>query len=103
MIRTPILEKVCAQGAQGEAIRAIATHPIGRIGEPEEVASMVAYLSCDEAGFLTGGACLVDGGRRRRGELPPDGPVAYGTVACACDKRRSRVINSAPSRLASHR
>ena len=69
MIRTPILDKVFAQGAQGEAIRdnAINVHPIGRIGEPEEVASMVAYLSSDEASFLTGGAYLVDGGATARG------------------------------------
>jgi len=69
MIRTPILEKVFAQGPQGEAIRAgaVATHPIGRIGEPEEVASLVAYLSSDEASFMTGGAYLVDGGATAKG------------------------------------
>jgi len=37
-------------------------HPIGRLGEPEEVASLVAYLASDEAGFLTGAGYLVDGG-----------------------------------------
>ena len=37
-------------------------HPIGRLGEPEEVAALVAYLASDEAGFLTGASYLVDGG-----------------------------------------
>ncbi|HEX6319890.1 MAG TPA: SDR family NAD(P)-dependent oxidoreductase [Burkholderiales bacterium] len=37
-------------------------HPIGRLGESAEVASMVAYLVSDEAGFLTGATYLVDGG-----------------------------------------
>jgi NAD(P)-dependent dehydrogenase (short-subunit alcohol dehydrogenase family) len=37
-------------------------HPIGRLGESAEVASMVSYLVSDEAGFLTGATYLVDGG-----------------------------------------
>jgi NAD(P)-dependent dehydrogenase (short-subunit alcohol dehydrogenase family) len=37
-------------------------HPIGRLGEAKEVASMVAYLVSDEAAFLTGATYLVDGG-----------------------------------------
>ena len=36
--------------------------PIGRFGTPEEVASMIAYLASDEAGFVTGQAIGVDGG-----------------------------------------
>lgn len=37
-------------------------HPIGRLGEAKEAASMVAYLASDEAAFLTGATYLVDGG-----------------------------------------
>lgn len=37
-------------------------HPVGRLGESEEVASLVAYVGSDEASFLTGAAYLVDGG-----------------------------------------
>lgn len=37
-------------------------HPLGRLGQPEEVASMIAYLASDEAAFLTGATYLVDGG-----------------------------------------
>ena len=37
-------------------------HPIGRLGESAEVASMVSYLVSDEASFLTGATYLVDGG-----------------------------------------
>lgn len=39
-----------------------ARQPIGRLGQPEEVASMVRYLASDEAAFITGAAFAIDGG-----------------------------------------
>jgi NAD(P)-dependent dehydrogenase (short-subunit alcohol dehydrogenase family) len=36
--------------------------PVGRIGEPHEVAGLVRFLSSDEAGFITGAVIPVDGG-----------------------------------------
>lgn len=42
--------------------RLAATQPIGRMGEPEEVANMAFFLASDQAAFLTGGDYLVDGG-----------------------------------------
>lgn len=41
---------------------AAAMHPVGRIGNVEEIAAAVLYLCCDEAGFTTGHALAVDGG-----------------------------------------
>ena len=39
----------------------IRLHPIGRIGEPEEVADAAVWLCSDEASFVTGHAMHVDG------------------------------------------
>ncbi len=39
-----------------------ARQPIGRLGQPQEIASMVRYLASDEAAFITGAAMAIDGG-----------------------------------------
>jgi meso-butanediol dehydrogenase/(S,S)-butanediol dehydrogenase/diacetyl reductase len=67
-VRTPILS-LAAHTYGGEGVseeqafaRFGAAHPIGRIGEPEEVAELVAYLASDKAGFITGSDFRIDGG-----------------------------------------
>jgi NAD(P)-dependent dehydrogenase (short-subunit alcohol dehydrogenase family) len=39
-----------------------ARQPMGRMGKPEEIASMVRYICSDEAEFMTGSALTIDGG-----------------------------------------
>jgi 3(or 17)beta-hydroxysteroid dehydrogenase len=41
---------------------ALSWHPIGRFGEPEDVAYGVLYLASDESNFLTGSELVIDGG-----------------------------------------
>jgi 2-keto-3-deoxy-L-fuconate dehydrogenase len=36
--------------------------PIGRLGKPEEIASLIRYVCSDEAGFMTGSLLPIDGG-----------------------------------------
>ncbi|WEF22904.1 SDR family oxidoreductase [Paracoccus sp. S3-43] len=43
-----------------------AQHPVGRIGDPQDVAGLVAYLAWDQAGFVTGQRFVVDGGMSAR-------------------------------------
>lgn len=45
-------------------------HPVGRTGLAEEVASLVAFLASEEAGFITGQIYTVDGGRMAKLSLP---------------------------------
>lgn len=59
--RTPFMEYVLKDPAA--AARIIAAHPIGRIGEPEEIANVIIFLLTDDASFMTGAVVSVDGGQ----------------------------------------
>jgi 3alpha(or 20beta)-hydroxysteroid dehydrogenase len=64
-IRTPMYDRYKYSGAdEPENIERdfAATHPMNRIGEPEEVARAVVFLASDEASFTTGCDFVVDGG-----------------------------------------
>ncbi|MFJ2686623.1 MULTISPECIES: SDR family oxidoreductase [unclassified Pseudomonas] len=48
-------------GSEGEA-RYLASVPMGRLGQPEEIASAIAFLLSEQSGFITGQTLFVDGG-----------------------------------------
>lgn len=66
-IRTPMVSQALeAPEFQTRYRSLIERHPIGRIGEPEEVAHAVKWLLSDEASFVNGAAIPVDGGYSAR-------------------------------------
>jgi 3-oxoacyl-[acyl-carrier protein] reductase len=58
LILTPTIEKI----ADKYKNMIVENTPMKRAGQPEEVANVVAFLSSDEASFMTGGAIEVSGG-----------------------------------------
>ena len=60
-------QQAAAQGRSAEALRAEVerAQPLGRIGRPEDVASLVTFLASERASFITGAAITVDGGASR--------------------------------------
>jgi len=64
IIETPMLERAIAAAPDPQAYAAVQAdgYPVGRIGRPEEVAAVVAFVASDEASFVSGDSWLVDGG-----------------------------------------
>jgi 3-oxoacyl-[acyl-carrier protein] reductase len=57
-VRTPVMD-----GIPADRLDAVRSHiPVGRFGEPEEVAALAAFLVSDEAGYITGATYDVNGG-----------------------------------------
>jgi 2-keto-3-deoxy-L-fuconate dehydrogenase len=65
-IHTPFVDGYLAQhypGREAEMMKVLSEYqPIGRMGQPDEVAHLALYLCSDEAAFVTGQAYPIDGG-----------------------------------------
>lgn len=73
-IRTPMLEQLFAETAAISGItpkeaeeQFLSRIPLGRFGEPNDIANMVLFLASDEAKFITGSQFVVDGGFQLNG------------------------------------
>ena len=60
-IATEMLDSVMADAEQRNRI--LSRTPLGRIGDPQEIAAIAAFLASDEASYITGQTIYADGGR----------------------------------------
>ncbi|MEK7270017.1 MAG: SDR family oxidoreductase [Planctomycetota bacterium] len=76
IIRTRLFEEAMGRSKNPAAAerRRIAMHPLGRLGEPEDVAAAVLFLASPEASFVTGSDLVVDGGLTARLYQDPENP-----------------------------
>lgn len=67
-IWTPLVEKFLAEQGDVEAGRRALDelHPVGHVGEPDDIAWGIVYLASDEARFVTGSELVIDGGYTAR-------------------------------------
>jgi NAD(P)-dependent dehydrogenase (short-subunit alcohol dehydrogenase family) len=63
LVRTPLSARITQNEASLKASEAL--HPLGRIGEPEDIASLAAWLMSPEQSWVTGQVIAVDGGLSR--------------------------------------
>ena len=59
-LRTKMVEAVPHDVMNGKILPQI---PMGRLGEPDEIAGLIAYLVSDDAGFMTGANIAINGGQ----------------------------------------
>ena len=62
IIETPMMDRFSGGTPEGRE-RVIAQEPIGRMGNPEEIAAAAMWLCSDAAAFMVGHAMVIDGGQ----------------------------------------
>ncbi len=60
-----------AKNPQAARADALARHPVGRMGTPEDIANMVSWLASDQAAYVSGASFTVDGGMTAASPLNP--------------------------------
>lgn len=72
-IVTEMAEDAFALAKDSESAKrdALARHPLGRLGTPDDIANLVAWLASSEAGFITGQCFTADGGMTAASPLRP--------------------------------
>ena len=102
-IATELAQKAVLGSAEAAA-RIMSRTPLRRLGQPDEVAAVCAFLASDAASYMTGEIVYVDGGRLALNytmpPLPPRPERHAGAAASRAGKRASRIgrwISAAPA------
>jgi NAD(P)-dependent dehydrogenase (short-subunit alcohol dehydrogenase family) len=67
------LDALDSEGRASAEAQMAALHPLGRVGRPDEVADVVAWLLGPTSGYVSGAVLPVDGGRAAQGRDPEEG------------------------------
>jgi len=59
-VETKLTEDLTSDHDRNEYVKSL--HPMGRLGQPYEIANAALFLSSDEASFITGASLTIDGG-----------------------------------------
>jgi NAD(P)-dependent dehydrogenase (short-subunit alcohol dehydrogenase family) len=70
-------------------------HPAGRVGRPEDVAALVAFLASDEAGFITGVNFVIDGGMTVKMIYLDDAVIADALSTLTGDREFAELVRRA--------
>lgn len=62
MIRTPMTDNLVETMGQESLNRVVTFNPMPRMGEPVEVANVIAFLLSEESSYVTGSLYTIDGG-----------------------------------------
>lgn len=63
VVETPVYSTFLTEEQRAEVLPSFnAFHPIGRNGQPEDVAALIEFLASDQAGWITGSVIAIDGG-----------------------------------------
>ena len=67
-ISTPMVQAFVDESGAAEETKAalVALHPLGRLGDPDDIAWGCVYLAADESKFVTGSELVIDGGYTAR-------------------------------------
>jgi len=63
-VETPLIEEAARKSGDYETYmkNLISLHPVGRLGNAEEIAGLVVYLLSEKSSFITGSEIVIDGG-----------------------------------------
>lgn len=80
-----------------------AWHPAGRVGRPEDIAALIAFLASDEASWITGVNITIDGGITARMVYLDENLIEEGLAALLQDREMGKIFRNILEKIKSYR